>query len=52
LLITETFHTILRTASKLQKPFENRDLSGICILSSELTEQRSLPAIADVAFRE
>jgi len=47
------FHTILRTASKLQKPFEKQGfIRHLPFFLSELTEQRSLPAIADVAFRD
>lgn len=47
------FHTILRTASKLQKPFEKQGfIRHLPFFLSELTEHRSLPAIADVPFRD
>ncbi|WP_353684249.1 LUD domain-containing protein [Thermodesulfovibrio sp. 3907-1M] len=47
------FHSILRAASKLQKPFESKGLiRHLPFFLSELTQERSLPAIADVPFRD
>jgi len=47
------FHTILRAASKLQKPFETKGfIRHLPFFLSELTQERSLPAIADVPFRD
>lgn len=47
------FHSILRTASKLQKPFQkNGFIRHLPFFLSDLTQQRSLPAIADVPFRD
>ncbi len=47
------FHSILRAASKLQKPFEKQGyIRHLPFFLSELTQERSLPAIADVPFRD
>ena len=47
------FHTILKVASKLQKPFESKGfIRHLPFFLSELTHERSLPAIADVPFRD
>lgn len=47
------FHSILRAASKLQKPFETKGfIRHLPFFLSELTQERSLPAIADVPFRD
>lgn len=47
------FHSILRAASKLQKPFERSGfIRHLPFFLSELTEKRSLPAIADIPFRD
>lgn len=47
------FHSILRAASKLQKPFEKQGfIRHLPFFLSELTTERSLPAIADVPFRD
>ncbi len=47
------FHSLLRTASKIQKPFEkNGFIRHLPFFLSELTEKRSLPAIADIPFRD
>ncbi len=47
------FHTILKTASKLQKPFTSEGfIRHLPLFLSEFTEKRSLPAIADVPFRD
>lgn len=47
------FHSILRAASKLQKPFEKGGfIRHLPFFLSELTSERSLPAIADLPFRD
>ncbi len=47
------FHSLLRTASKLQKPFEKSGfIRHLPFFLSELTEKRSLPAIAEIPFRD
>lgn len=47
------FHSILRAASKLQKPFEKDGfIRHLPFFLSELTSERSLPAIADIPFRD
>lgn len=47
------FHSILRTASKLQKPFERSGfIRHLPFFLSELTQERSLPAIAETPFRD
>ncbi|WP_297211401.1 MULTISPECIES: L-lactate dehydrogenase (quinone) large subunit LdhH [Thermodesulfovibrio] len=47
------FHSILRAASKIQKPFEKGGfIRHLPFFLSELTAERSLPAIADIPFRD
>ncbi|MCX7988502.1 MAG: LUD domain-containing protein [Thermodesulfovibrio sp.] len=47
------FHSILRTASKLQKPFERSGfIRHLPFFLSDLTQERSLPAIAETPFRD
>jgi L-lactate dehydrogenase complex protein LldF len=47
------FHTMLRTASLTQKPFAKGGfIRHLPMFLSEMTEFRSLPAIADVPFRD
>ncbi|MEJ5227584.1 L-lactate dehydrogenase (quinone) large subunit LdhH [Thermodesulfovibrio sp.] len=47
------FHSILRAASKIQKPFEKGGfIRHLPFFLSELTSERSLPAIADIPFRD
>ncbi|HTZ18811.1 MAG TPA: LUD domain-containing protein [Dissulfurispiraceae bacterium] len=47
------FHTMLRTASLTQKPFAKGGfIRHLPMFLSDLTEFRSLPAIADIPFRD
>lgn len=47
------FHSILKAASKLQKPFEKQGfIRHLPLFLSDLTKERSLPAITDVPFRD
>ncbi|HWJ02099.1 MAG TPA: lactate utilization protein B, partial [Verrucomicrobiae bacterium] len=47
------FHSLLRIASKAQKPFaEGKMIRHLPMFMANLTEARSLPAIADVPFRD
>lgn len=48
------FHSLLRVASKAQKPFTKGQpvIRHLPMFLSGLTEQRSLPAVADVPFRD
>jgi iron-sulfur cluster protein len=48
------FHSLLRVASKAQKPFTKGEpvIRHLPLFLSGLTEKRSLPAIADVPFRD
>lgn len=47
------FHSILRTASLTQKPFASEGfIRHLPMFLSKLTDFRSLPAIADVPFRD
>lgn len=48
------FHSLLKIASKAQKPFTKGEpvIRHLPMFLSGLTEQRSLPAIADVPFRD
>lgn len=48
------FHSLLRVASKAQKPFTKGQpvIRHLPMFLSGLTEKRSLPAIADVPFRD
>ncbi|WP_200870699.1 L-lactate dehydrogenase (quinone) large subunit LdhH [Thermodesulfobacterium commune] len=47
------FHTALRMASKLQKPFKQGPfIRHLPLAFAELTQERSLPAIADKPFRD
>ncbi len=48
------FHSLLRIASKAQKPFTKGQpvIRHLPLFLSGLTEKRSLPAVADVPFRD
>lgn len=48
------FHSLLRVASKAQKPFTKGQpvIRHLPLFLSGLTEKRSLPAVADVPFRD
>ncbi len=47
------FHSILKAASKFQKPIEKEGfIRHLPFFLSDLTEGRSLPAISDVPFRD
>jgi len=47
------FHGLLRAASKVQKPFTKKGMiRHLPFFLSGMTEHRSLPAIADVPFRD
>jgi iron-sulfur cluster protein len=47
------FHGLLRAASKVQKPFTRKGMiRHLPFFLSGMTEHRSLPAIADVPFRD
>ncbi len=47
------FHSLLRVASKAQKPFtEGRMIRHLPMFMANLTEARSLPAVADVPLRD
>lgn len=48
------FHSLLRVASKAQKPFTKGQpvIRHLPMFLSGLTEKRSLPAVADVPFRD
>jgi len=47
------FHSVLRVASKVQKPFtEGKMIRHLPMFMANLTEARSLPAIADIPFRD
>ena len=47
------FHSLLRVASKAQKPFtEGKIIRHLPMFLANLTESRSLPAVADMPFRD